>query len=56
MVEAISKGFLLTDDSLRENEEINGKADEVGATGLVIFVTEKYIFSANIGAFYVSIK
>ncbi|CAK4104175.1 unnamed protein product [Aphanomyces euteiches] len=49
MVTALSQGFLKTDDSLRNNEVIAANADEVGATGLLVIVTEKHIFSANIG-------
>ncbi len=46
---ALSQGFLDTDESLRQNEAIGGLADEVGATGLLVIVTEKHIYSANIG-------
>ncbi|ETW00921.1 hypothetical protein H310_06578 [Aphanomyces invadans] len=49
MVTALSQGFLKTDDSIRNNEAVGGNADEVGATGLLVIVTEKHIFSANIG-------
>ncbi|OQR92963.1 phosphatase 2C [Thraustotheca clavata] len=49
MVTALSKGFLNMDQALRNNEAIASNADEVGATGLMIIVTEKHIFSANIG-------
>ncbi|EQC35558.1 hypothetical protein SDRG_06848 [Saprolegnia diclina VS20] len=49
MVTALSKGFLNTDEMLRTNELTATTSDEVGATGLLIMVTEKHIFSANIG-------
>ncbi|RHY99508.1 hypothetical protein DYB31_011630 [Aphanomyces astaci] len=49
MVTALSQGFLKTDESIRNNEAVGGNADEVGATGLLVIVTEKHIFSANIG-------
>ncbi|RHY28561.1 hypothetical protein DYB32_005884 [Aphanomyces invadans] len=52
MVTALSQGFLKTDDSIRNNEAVGGNADEVGATGLLVIVTEKHIFSANIGALW----
>ncbi|RHY00975.1 hypothetical protein DYB36_012891, partial [Aphanomyces astaci] len=49
LYQALSQGFLKTDESIRNNEAVGGNADEVGATGLLVIVTEKHIFSANIG-------
>ncbi|RHY28557.1 hypothetical protein DYB32_005882 [Aphanomyces invadans] len=49
LVSALSEAFLRTDDALRE-AHLDGTADEVGATGLVVLVTERHIISANVGA------
>ncbi|RHZ06423.1 hypothetical protein DYB37_011375, partial [Aphanomyces astaci] len=36
LYQALSQGFLKTDESIRNNEAVGGNADEVGATGLLV--------------------
>ncbi len=48
LVSALSDAFLRTDDALRA-AHTDGTADETGATGLVVLVTEHHIISANVG-------
>ncbi|KDO17481.1 hypothetical protein SPRG_17090 [Saprolegnia parasitica CBS 223.65] len=47
LVSALRDCFLTMDDKLRETVGADGRADEIGSTGLVVLITEQYIVSAN---------
>ncbi|KDO22528.1 hypothetical protein SPRG_11710 [Saprolegnia parasitica CBS 223.65] len=49
LVSALRDCFLTMDDKLRETVGADGRADEIGSTGLMVLITEQYIVSANVG-------